>query len=87
MEDYPRSLSELEARFSTEEACREYLFQLRWPEGFVCPRCGPQRSWPLGGARIECAACGYQASVTAGTIFQDTHKPLTMWFRAVWWVT
>lgn len=87
MEDYPRSLSELEARFSTEEACREYLFQLRWPEGFVCPRCGPQRCWPLGAARIECAGCGYQASVTAGTIFQDTHKPLTMWFRAVWWVT
>ena len=87
MEDYPRSLSELDARFSTEDACRDYLFQLRWPQGFVCPRCGPQKAWSVGTTRYECAGCGYQASVTAGTLFQDTHKPLTMWFRAVWWVT
>lgn len=87
VEDYPRSLSELESRFSSEESCRNYLFQLRWPYGFICPRCGQRRSWPVGKTRLECAGCGYQASVTAGTIFQDTHKPLTMWFRAIWWVT
>jgi transposase-like protein len=38
-------------------------------------------------ALLECAGCGYQASVTAGTVFQDTRKPLTLWFRAAWWVT
>jgi len=87
MEEYPRTLGEFEARFSSDAACREYLFTLRWPEGFRCPRCGHARSWPTGTGRFECAACAYQASVTAGTIFQDTHLPLTIWFRAIWSVT
>jgi transposase-like protein len=87
MEDYPRTLDDLELRFSSEEECRDYLFALRWPEGFVCPRCQGRKSWPVGGLRYECPGCGYQVSVTAGTIFQDTHKPLTTWFRAIWWVT
>ena len=87
MEDYPRTLAELEARFSSEQACREYLFRLRWPEGFRCPRCGDARAWPLRSVLWQCAGCGRQASVTAGTIFQDTRTPLTVWFRAMWWVT
>src|SRR5208283_5932944 len=87
MEDYPRDLTELEARFSTEAACREYLFQLRWPDGFRCPRCGETKSWPQANGLVRCAGCDYQSSVTAGTIFQDSRLPLTLWFRAVWWVT
>ena len=87
MEDFPRDLLEFEARFSTEKACREYLFQLRWPDGFCCPRCGGRKSWPKSEALLECSGCGYQGSVTAGTVFQDTRKPLTLWFRAAWWVT
>ena len=87
MEDFPRDLLEFEARFSTEAACREYLFQLRWPDGFCCPRCGGQKSWPISGVLLQCSGCSYQSSVTAGTIFQDTRKPLTLWFRAAWWVT
>src|SRR6266513_3750240 len=87
MEDFPRDLLEFEARFSTEATCREYLFRLRWPEGFSCPRCGGRKTWPLHGVRLQCAGCDYQSSVTAGTIFQDTRKPLTLWFRAIWWVT
>jgi len=86
-EDYPRTLAELEARFSTEESCREYLFGLRWPEGFRCWRCGGRKTWPLRSGRWQCAGCGYQVSVTAGTMFQDTRTPLTIWFRAMWWVT
>src|SRR5437879_3114747 len=86
-EEYPRNLTELEARFSTEEACRAYLVRLRWPDGFRCPRCGHGRSWPVRGVLLECAACGCQTSVTAGTIFQDTRTPLPVWFRAMWWVT
>ena len=86
-EDYPRNLVELEARFSTEEACREYLLKLRWPEGFVCPRCGIQSSWASKRNLLLCADCGYQASVTAGTISRTPRKPLTLWFRAAWWVT
>lgn len=87
MEDYPRTLEQLEARFSTEEACRDYLFALRWPKGFLCPRCGRDRAWPVGKVLLQCASCDYQVSATAGTIFQGTRKPLAMWFRAIWWVT
>ena len=86
-EDYPRTLSEFEARFSTEQACRAFLAQLRWPDGFVCPRCqaGPVRASTR--PRMICTACRYQASVTAGTIFQGSRQPLTLWCRAIWWVT
>jgi len=87
MEDYPRTVAELERRFRTEQACREYLFELRWPSGFRCPRCGAAKAWPMCSGRWQCAECGRQASVTAGTIFQDTRTPLTIWFRAMWWVT
>lgn len=87
VEDYPRNLLELETRFSTEAACREYLFRLRWPEGFRCPRCGGRKSWPKPDGLVRCAGCDYQVSVTAGTIFQDSRLPLMLWFRAVWWVT
>jgi transposase-like protein len=87
VEDYPRNLAEFEARFSTEAACREYLIRLRWPDGFRCPRCDGRKNWPVRGVLLQCAGCGYQSSVTAGTIFQDTRKPLTVWFRAMWAVT
>ena len=86
-DDYPLNMSELEARFSSEGACRAYLFQVRWPEGFRCPRCGGGKAWPFRSVRLECSDCGHQTSVTAGTIFQDTRKPLVQWFRAMWWVT
>jgi transposase-like protein len=87
MEDYPVTLAAFESRFGTEEACRDFLFALRWPQGFRCPRCEGAKSWPVNDTLFQCAACGYQASVIAGTIFQDTHKPLTTWFRAAWWLT
>jgi transposase-like protein len=85
-EEYPRNLTELEANFSTEEACRAYLTRLRWPDGFRCPRCGSGKAWAVRDLS-ECAGCGCQTSVTAGTIFQDTRTPLPIWFRAMWWVT
>jgi transposase-like protein len=86
-EDYPRNLPEFEERFKTEEACRAYLMKLRWPQGFVCPRCRGSAGWPTNRNLVVCASCEYQASLTAGTIFQDTRKPLSLWFRAMWWVT
>ena len=87
MEDYPKTLLEFERRFASDESCREYLAALRWPEGFRCPRCGHERSWLNSRGLCECAACHRQTSVIAGTIFQDTRKPLTLWFRAMWYVT
>ena len=88
VEDYPRNVIELEQRFCTENACRTYLMQLRWPDGFICPRCGEQTgSWNSTRGRMICTGCRYHASVTAGTIFERTQKPLSLWFRAVWHVT
>lgn len=87
IEDYPRTLLELERRFVSEQACRQYLFALRWVEGFVCPRCGGKAAWPMSRGLWLCADCRHQASVTAGTVFQDSHMPLTTWFRAMWHVT
>lgn len=86
VDDYPRTQAEFETRFGTEEACRAYLADLRWRQGFRCPKCGADKAWPVG-ALLQCVACGRQTSVTAGTIFQDTRTPLTTWFRAMWWVT
>ena len=87
MEDYPRTIVEFQERFRTEEACREYVARLRWPEGFCCPRCGHRKSWATKRGLLRCCQCDYQVSVTAGTIFQDTRKPLRLWFWAIWYIT
>ena len=83
-EDYPKTVLELEERFATDDACRDYLFSLRWPEGFVCPRCGRGPGWNASRGRFVCGSCRHQTSVTAGTIFEKTRKPLRLWFRAIW---
>ncbi len=87
MEEYPLNLNEFEAWFGSEQACRDYLFRLRWPEGFRCPRCAGREFWPVRSVLFQCRGCSHQTSVTAGTIFQDTRKPLADWFRAMYWVT
>ncbi|MBA7551371.1 hypothetical protein ES705_43911 [subsurface metagenome] len=78
----PQNL-EMEERFNTEAACVEYLQQLRWPEGFVCPRCGTEKSWQTCSGLYRCQRCELETSVTAGTILHRTRKPLRLWFRAM----
>jgi len=78
---------EFERRFATEEACAEYLSRLRWPDGFRCPKCGGADAWLTDRGLCHCRTCGFQASVTAGTVFHGSRKPLTLWFRAMWQVT
>src|SRR5713101_6859120 len=85
MDDFPRTVAEFEARFATEDACRAYLCRLRWPDGFRC-RCGDTNAWWTARGLWQCTACGAQTSITAGTVFQDTRKPLRLWFHAMWWV-
>lgn len=87
MEDYPRTIEEFERRFSSEEACREYIEALRWPDGFRCPACQRGLAAMVRDGLYQCRGCRRQTSVTAGTIFQDMRKPLVMWFRAMWYVT
>jgi len=78
---------DFESRFCTEDACLDCLVQLRWPDGFVCPSCEGRKAWRTERLLFHCANCGRQSSVTAGTVFQGTRKPLRVWFRAMWWVT
>jgi len=87
MEDYPRSVEEFERRFATEESCWDYLVSLRWPDGFRCPACKGTRAALVRATLFQCSNCRRQTSATAGTIFQDTRKPLKTWFRAMWYVT
>jgi len=81
---YPRSLGEFQAWFSTDADCLDYLEWLRWPAGFVCSNCAHIGGWRLADGRLRCAACGRRTSATAGTIFDRTRTPLTVWFTACW---
>lgn len=86
MEFYPKTMFEFEQQFATEETCREYLYQLRWPDGFICPRCSHRKVWKTKRGQLLCSACQLTVYLTAGTIFHDTRIPLRVWFRAMWQV-
>jgi transposase-like protein len=82
------NLVSLVDRFHDEDACRNYLEELRWPGGVECPRCGGKIiSRIKKRSQFDCDSCRYQFSVTAGTIFHDTHLPLWKWFLAVYLIT
>ena len=70
--------------FWADGDCLDYPEWLRWPEGFVCPDCGHAGGWRIADGRYKCSACGERTSVTAGTIFDGTRTPLTVWFMACW---
>jgi len=82
--DYPRRLAELRAWFGTDADCLDYLDWLRWSAGFVCPGCGGAQGPRVSVGVRRCRACHRRVRVTAGTIFQDTRTPLTVWFEAAW---
>jgi transposase-like protein len=77
--DLPRLIDE----FGTEAACRAELETLRWPNGVICPRCEGKDIGRLPTRPVfYCRGCKYQFSVTAGTIFNDSHLKLSVWFYA-----
>jgi transposase-like protein len=86
--DYARNWSEFLDWFGSEASCLAYLERLRWPQGFMCPRCGvtgdPYRS---SRARLMCRSCSHQSTVTAGTIFDKTRTPLRVWLAGAWYLT
>jgi len=84
--DYPATWQAFEAWFGDETACRRYLARLRWPEGFLCPRCAGRDAWETQRGLWMCRSCSHQASVTAGTIFHRSRLPLRDWFAAIWFV-
>lgn len=81
------SLIEFQEHFSTEEQCRNHLFEQRWPNGFICPKCGSKKYCVLSNGAIQCGDCHHQTTVTAGTIMHRTHTPLTKWFLAMYFVS
>lgn len=86
--DYPKTWSQFLDWFYSEEECRSYLEDLRWPEGFVCPRCTLSCDIDSSSRhRWICPACQYQTTVTAGTIFDKTRTELRVWFAAIWYIT
>ncbi len=86
--DLPGDLPSFLERFGTDAQCRAHLFEVRWPEGFRCAGCGHDRAWALRSRLIdECAACGKQHSLLAGTIFEQTKTGLARWFLAIFLVT
>lgn len=86
MERYPADMTDFMDMFPTEDACLEYLSLVRWPEGYACLRCGSKNYWKKTRGLFTCRDCAYEASVTAGTLFHGTHKPLRFWFEAMWYV-
>ena len=86
-DDFPKDEIEFDERFHDESACYDYLFQLKWPRGYVCPRCDHQNYWISSKALLICTRCEHQHSITAGTIMHGTRKPLKYWFKAMWWFT
>lgn len=87
MENYPKTLLAFQEQFSTEEACRDYLFRVRWPNGIACPRCKQPEVWTTERGLYMCKDCGFQFSLTSGTLFEGTRKPLRLWFWAMWYIT
>jgi len=87
--DYPTTFQEFDNWFTDESACLEYIEKLRWPNGFTCPSCGfhPEIPSLIGGGRYLCLKCKKQTSITSGTLFHQTHKPLRTWFLAMWFIT
>ena len=82
--EFPKTATEFDERFATEEDCRAYWIKARWGGKPACARCSGTRMWTIrSGTTFECAQCGHQTSLTSGTVLEKTRKPLKMWFRAI----
>ncbi|MCP3666186.1 MAG: IS1595 family transposase [Gammaproteobacteria bacterium] len=82
------SLNEFLKHYGTEQLCYEALFNWRWQDGFSCPKCGHDQCCELKTNKLrQCYRCNHQTSVTAGTIFESTKLPLTIWFQGMYLMT
>jgi transposase-like protein len=81
---FPKNDAHFRAWFATDADCLDYIAWLRWPTGFSCELCG-SGGWQLSDGRYECAKCHKRTSVTAGTIFDRTRTPLSVWVTACWY--
>jgi len=86
-EDFPTSEIQFDQRFTNINECYAYLFQNIWPGGFSCKKCGHTKYWISAKHIYICTCCEHQHSLTAGTIMDSSKKPITYWFKAMWWFT
>jgi len=86
-EDFPKSEIEFDSRFSDPTACYHYLFKMKLPNGFICKKCQNTAYWLSNRDLYICTRCNHQHSLTAGTIMDSSKKPITYWFKAMWWFT
>ena len=87
---FQKGLSEtrFQELYGDEARCRALVIAWRWPEGFRCPKCGGGAHCVVGPRQLlQCNACRRQTSPMAGTIFNSTKLPLTIWFRAMYLIT
>ena len=83
------NLIQFQQVFNTDEACHRHLFEMKWPEGFKCPKCGHDRAYEIKTRHLplyECTQCKHQTTVTVGTIFEKTRTILRIWFWAIFLV-
>jgi hypothetical protein len=74
--------------YGTEELCFDALFAWRWPKGYQCPYCGHRKGCQLKTRKLQqCNRCHHQTSITAGTLFESTKLPLTVWFQAIYLIS
>lgn len=81
---FPNNFEEFLDWFQTEDDCRDYLEWIRWPDGFVCPKCGHRGYWKMANGLRRCKKCEFKCSVRKGTVFEDGHKSLKLWFHVIW---
>ena len=85
-EKYPGHFQEFLALFPDERSCWLYLIEIGWPSGYVCSNCNSVNYWLTSKHKIHCSGCEKEFSITSGTIFQKSSKPLLLWFHVMWWV-
>ena len=86
-EDFPKNEIEFDQRFSDPKACYDSLFKQKWPNGFSCKKCGHDKYWVSARNLYICTQCQFNHSLIAGTIMDSSKKPITYWFKAMWWFT
>jgi len=85
-EKYPKNFQEFLSQFPDEKSCWQYIIDVRWSDGHVCKGCNSADYWITSKRKIHCSNCEKEFSITSGTIFQDSKKPILLWFHIMWWV-
>jgi hypothetical protein len=83
----PKSLRDFSRRFRAESDCENFLFRVRYPNGFVCPSCGVMQGWALKDNRLMECSSGHKISLTSGTAFHGTRQDLLTWFHAIFLIS